>query len=74
MYSVNHPVSFVLLFNKTFYLCKIACHFYNYFAENEGSLDTEKDINMKENLAYELPPLRIKMKKNISYEAPPSEC
>ena len=40
-------------------------------AGNE-ELDTQKDIKMKENVAYEVPPSRIKMTKNVSYEIPPS--
>ena len=40
-------------------------------AGNE-ELDIQKDIKMKENVAYEVPPSRIKMAKNVSYETPPS--
>ena len=58
--------------DKTYFtLCQLAISIVNFFAGNEASLDTQKDINMKENLAYELPPSSIKMKKNISYEVPP---
>ena len=35
-------------------------------------MDIQKDIKMKENVAYEVPPSRIKMAKNVSYEVNPT--
>ena len=41
-------------------------------AENEVSLNTQRDIKMKENVSYEFPSTRIKMAENVAYEVPPS--
>ena len=39
-------------------------------AGNETSSNTQKDIKIKENVAYEVPPSRIKMTENQAYSTP----
>ena len=41
-------------------------------AGNEASLGTQKDIKMKENISYEVPPSRIQTTANVAYEVPSS--
>ena len=53
-------------------LCSCKHGYYSLITGNEASMNTSKDIKMKENVSYEVPPSRIKMAENIAYEVPPS--
>ena len=68
-------VGYIIFVVRVVLLCSYKhsyCCCHPFITGDEASSNTNKDIKMKENVSYEVPPSKIKTTENVAYEVPPS--